>query len=444
MIDALKSVVALRWLLLGLAALGTAALADPAEFVRGRVVQSDVGERVVRAVVPQDVYEWITRSDLGDVRVFNAAGIELPYRIRRPHGQEEFSPWVELPVFALPPSTTDPGAGASVNIHLDEGGAVVAVDGARLESSERGAYLVDASTHDVPFSQMRVAWRAGSEGFVGRFRLQSSSDLNTWHDRVESATLAELSGATGVVRVDTIELERARMRYLKLTQLEGSTPLEVESVAVRGRTTRLPARQWKTLVGERVDDGFEFATGGMFPLDRVAVAMAQDNYLVQAKLSSRARPKDPWRSRGEHSFYATTVQGLTVTGNPVPSQTDDQFWRVELASADVTPLLRVGWRPDELVFLNQGPAPVVFAYGRGGLAGKPWPMADLLAQINGDADFDQLPTVTLSAPNTLGGPAMRQAERDPVDWRTVLLWSVLLLGVVVVGTFAYRLVKASD
>ncbi len=104
----------------------------------------------------------------------------------------------------------------------------------------------------------------------------------------------------------------------------------------------------------------------------------------------------------------------------------------------------MGWRPDELVFLHRGPEPLVFAYGRGGLAGNPWPMAELLAQIDGDADLDQLPTVLLSAPNTLGGPAMRQPKPDPVDWRTVVLWSALLLGVVVVAAFAYRLVKASE
>ncbi len=57
--------------------------AGPADFARGRVIV--VGEDLVqRAPLPQDVYEWVVRDDLGDVRVFNREAEQVPYALRRP------------------------------------------------------------------------------------------------------------------------------------------------------------------------------------------------------------------------------------------------------------------------------------------------------------------------------------------------------------------------
>ena len=419
--------------------------AEPGEFVRGRVIEELADQNVLRVVVPQDVYEWVTRWDLGDVRVFNAAGGEVPYRIQRPQGTKEFSDWIDLPVFEIPAPQASAESGTRVDIQLDDVGAVVAVNGVVPGSAASGAYLFDASKLKGRFSQMRVGWRPGPEGFVGKFRLEASDDLNTWRSVVDSATLADLSTGTNEVLLNVIELEPARGKYLRLTQLDGNERLSVDALAVRSRQTQLRARQWKTLAAAAVEDGFEFHTGGLFPLDRVTLEMDQPSYLVVGKLFSRAGPKDQWRSRGQRTFYATAVDGVQVTSRPVASGSNDQYWRVELQSeSGGEPKLRVGWRPDEVVFLNQSPLPLLLAYGRAGIESKQWPLRELLALAGEDTDTDELVTVSLGAPTTLGGPAMRQAAPEPIDWQTVLLWSALLLGVLVVGGFAYRLVKASD
>ena len=102
------------------------AAAGPAEFARGRVIL--VGEELVqRATIPQDVYEWVLRDDLGDLRVFNRDGDEVPYSLRRPANTTAHTSWQNLPLFALPPATRPNAAGTEVDIELAEDGTVVAV-----------------------------------------------------------------------------------------------------------------------------------------------------------------------------------------------------------------------------------------------------------------------------------------------------------------------------
>ena len=58
--------------------------ANQSDFARGRVLDAPDGVVVARLVVPDDVYEWVVRRDLGDVRVLNRDQEEVPYNLRRP------------------------------------------------------------------------------------------------------------------------------------------------------------------------------------------------------------------------------------------------------------------------------------------------------------------------------------------------------------------------
>jgi hypothetical protein len=296
---------------------------------------------------------------------------------------------------------------------------------------------------------MRISW-SDEEEFIGRVRVDVSRDLDQWRTIVRDKTIARLSSGGQDVVADLIDLPATaangdgRERYFRLTQLEGSRDLSVTGAVFRSRSTRLPERSWKRLTGRSVDEGFEFETGGRFPIDRIRVATEDGDYILTAALSSRATSEDAWRSRGERRFYRTRLQGLEVTSEPLALATGDRFWRVELIGSDRTPVLWVGWLPDEVVFLSQGPRPHLVAYGQHGLAGDQWPMRQLLSNLGGTgtADWTDLQPLAFGDPMTLGGPARLEPPPETVDWQAVVLWAVLILGVVVVGTFAFRLLRS--
>ena len=201
-------------------------------------------------------------------------------------------------------------------------------------------------------------------------------------------------------------------------------------------------RDWKTLGGQPIKDGYEFTTGGRFPLDRVSVVVDGASYLVSARLFSRAESDQAWRARGEHLFYGVSVNGQATAAEPVAIATRDQHWRVELVNpGDHAPKLRVGWLPHELVFLRQGLPPFLLAFGQAGLEGREWPVDEILRSLGEDSALDQIPTASVGGREILGGPDRLLTPPTPVEWQNVLLWVVLLGGVAVVGVLAYRLLR---
>src|SRR5262245_27817837 len=91
----------------------TATNAASLEFARGAVLDlRDDGQPAYRVSVPEDVYLWTTRDDLGDLRVLDGAGNELPYAVRFPPGGDSVTEWSQLPTFALPAASAAKGSTA--------------------------------------------------------------------------------------------------------------------------------------------------------------------------------------------------------------------------------------------------------------------------------------------------------------------------------------------
>ncbi len=416
--------------------------AGPADFARGRVIV--VGEDLVqRTRMPQDVYEWVVRDDLGDLRVFNREAEQVPYALRRPATTSAHSDWQDLPIFKLPVAAPTSTAGTKVNIELGADGTVVAVHGGELERSERSDYLIDLSQYDHDVADLELSWTETADNFISHFRVQASDDLSEWRTLTSSATLAALETSGKQVFVNRIELNDVAAEYFKLQQLDGADTIAITSVTARTRLAQAPGRNYKVLSASAVDGGYEFDTGGRFALDRVAVEIARSSYLVEAQLYSRANATDKWWDRGRRTFYQVSINGSSVTSDPVRYASPyHRFWRVELLSEEAaTPSLRIGWLPDELVFLMQGNPPFTLAYGQADISGRQWPINDLLARLETAQDFDLLPLATLREPEILGGSTRLIAKPAPIDWQTIILWLILVIGVAVIGALAYRVVR---
>lgn len=418
--------------------------AAPADFARGRVVEPVESTDVQRATVPQDVYEWIVRADLGDLRIYNAEQEEVPYAIRRPLMTEEYTPWVSLPVFALPATRKSGEEGSRVNIELGDSGAVVAVHGVSVANVPKAGFLVDASAIDINITELDIDWSQEGDGFIGKFKVEASDDLDIWHTTVTSATLAILETEGRKIVVDKITLPGVDARYLKISQLDGATPMVIERVTARALHSQLPERHWKTLTGTSSEGGYEYDTGGQFPLDRISLELDQQTFLITAKLFSKRTTQDQWRHRGERTFYRVEVDGTIVTSDPVAYAIRDRYWRAEILNEEnASPTLKVGWLPDEIIFLKQGAAPYVMVYGQADISGRQWPMGDLLTRLDNEVEIQNVPFAKLSAASGLGGPGRLVSAPDPLDWETILLWVVLVIGVASIVVLAVRLVRQS-
>ncbi|HEY5646497.1 MAG TPA: DUF3999 family protein [Pseudomonadales bacterium] len=426
-----------------------AVLAGQADFARGRVLDATDETPAQRVTVPDDVYEWITQPDLGDVRVFNRDQQEVPYAVVRPQRTEEYTHWVLLPIFPLPPLEGELTADPRIEIQVNEAGTIVefAPGSAGLETAT--AFLFDATELEGTPTELRLDWEGSQDrDFIGRISIDTGEDLNQWNTLVAETTIARLTGGGQLIELNLIKLPPRKTRYLRVSVLEANGELVLNRAEVRHRRAELPARRWKTLTGQPVDGGFEFETGGHFPVDRVQLTEeGEGSYLVAARLFSRPSSAEDWRNRGEHSFYRTTVGGQTVESDPVALGHRSQHWRLEFDGDGLSvPLLQIGWLPDEVVFLKQGPAPYVLAYGQANVMAKEWPLHQLLQRLNGGpegAELSEVPFARALDAEMLGGPDRLKPPPEPTDWETIILWSVLVLGVLLVSFFAFRLLRSS-
>jgi hypothetical protein len=88
-------------------------------------------------------------------------------------------------------------------------------------------------------------------------------------------------------------------------------------------------------------------------------------------------------------------------------------------------VLRVGYRPDDVVFVARGEPPFEIAYGSGRV-GPPHRSNESLRVLTSSEDERLLPAtdVVLSEPRTLAGESALAEPLIP-DWRRFVLWSVL-------------------
>lgn len=401
------------------------------------------GDGVVQRVsVPQDVYEVSVVAGLGDVRIFDSNGEELPYTLQRPAAAKSASEWRVLPAFAWPEQSTSADA-AKVDIELGEGGAVVAVHGAQSRQDVQ-RYLIDATSFDDAISEIEVEWPEDTAPFVATLHVEASDDLNAWRVVAAQASLAALVSDGHRVEVDRIAVGGARTKYLRIAQAAGDSPLAITRVRARSEAFSAVRRDSKDVAGRRVNGGLEFEVGGRFPIDRVEIDRVAASFLDELVVSSRVDDDTRWRQRGRRSFYRVSVDDHVVTSEPltVDSVTDRQ-WRLErpgeMLDADIR--LRIGWIPHTLAFVALGSPPYTLAYGRAGGTPRSWPLDEIRKRLSAGERLDELPEAALGERVDAGGVRRLTAPPTPIDWQTVTLWTVLVLGVLVVAVLAIRLVR---
>jgi hypothetical protein len=424
-------------------ALPAAVRAGADDFARGRTVTPASTGPVERIRLPQDVYEWTVREDLGDLRVLDASGVELPFALRAPAALPDAPAAQMLPLFALP-ATLGAGKSADVRVELAEDGAIVAVHDTSGSAAASAGWLFDAGALANTPLELEFGFAPDTGDLLAQARIEASADLVNWQAVGGAFALVRLGRADAAMLRDSVDLPAPGARYLRIERTDGGPPLPLARVAARPRTSSAPQPDFKTLTPAASGAGFEFDAGGHFPIRLVRVSIDQATYLVRARIASRAAPDAPWREYGELDFYAVGDDGATAaTVEPMALPgTTDRFWRVQWADATTAePRLEIGWIPSDLLFLKQGDPPFVLVYGQGGLDGKPWPMAALLGRLDAGTDPDTLPAATLDAPRMLGGPDRLAPPHRPVDLRMIALWAALGLGVAVIVGLAIRLAR---
>jgi hypothetical protein len=408
-----------------------------------------------RVVLDRTVYQQLHSPALKDLVVVNADGFAVAaslFDAAQPLAQPANA--LEVPWFALPSGGESPSRDiASISEIAADGTLrrVVMTDTGTADGDNE--YLIDTSRLREPVRALQVTWAAGQAPFDRPYRVSASDDLKNWRLVQEEGHLVELENNGARVFEDRIELDGVMAKYLRLAPVRrGQGALALTAVHAELAPARASERwQWEETAGKRVveKDGshsFHFQVRGRFPFERADVALP-GNSSNQWTLQSRDDEEAAWRPAGA-SWIAFQLEDGAESSRSAPQpigQLDrDRHWRLIPGNevGDAMPTLRLGYRPEVVVFLAQGKAPYALVAGsaRGKRAEAPLPQ--LVDALRAQRGLDWQPAdATLGPMQALAGTAALTPALVERDWKAWLLWALLAGGALVVAGFAFSLLK---
>lgn len=410
-----------------------------------------------RVVLDAAVYRTAADARLRDVQVVDAGGTPVPSAVfAASDAPATRTERVALPWFALPAAPSSVGTqGWDLDAQVDPDGRLrgvrARVSGMTADALPRNVFIVDASQLRAPIRALRLQWAPHGTLDAG-YRVDASDDLDRWRPLPERGRLVDLrQGGTRLLqpRIE-VEIDGPPPRYLRLTPDRNDTRIELTGVEAEVQRDTPVALRWLDLPATRAGDApptFAFTLDARVPVAQVDVALP-GNHAVEWTLDSRAHEDATWTPRIARWVAYGVGDAGRATRSParmLPRVTRDRHWRLQSrAAVPASPVLRIGYRPEVVVFVAQGRAPYALVAGSARVTREAAPLAALLASLKANRGADWQPAqATLGAPVVLAGDAARSAT-PPRDWRGWMLWAVLVLGALAVVAFAVRVLRSPE
>ncbi|NHQ94068.1 DUF3999 family protein [Janthinobacterium lividum] len=446
----------------------------PQDYAWSMPIQSPAGAGIVQLSLPREVYLHASSASLADVRLFDADGKRLAYAIGAPPPQSA-TQRTAIPVRIFPvtgaPTTGDGLQG--IDIRTADDGRLLSVStraGTAATTAALQALILDLGkqSQDKRIAALRFTPPARTDNYSAQVLLEVSDDLKQW-DAIGTTTLNWLSNSdTQTLANDSIAFAPRAFRYARLSWQAGE-PLAFAAITAQAVSETDIATPRATVVlqgkpGKQANE-WRYATSLAIPADSIALQLTQTNTVLPVTLGvyrqnsyvprhrlhlrQQARPAqgayfDPLLST---TFYRIGLDGKErISGDLAMPVTQTTEWVLQTAtehpfSASDAPTLRLGWTPATVIFLASGKPPYQMAFGNSNAAAVAQPLSQVAPGFKAD-ELLVLKTAIAGPlkPNT-GAAAPALVTKDAAPWRLAALWAALLLGVAVLGFFAWRLLS---
>lgn len=436
------------------------------DFAFSMAIEPDSEAPVQTIILPQRVYQALTRQDQGDMRIYDAAGQEVPHAIRplasNPGGMGVHGKSGALPFFPISEAMTSAKSGnVTVEVIKYKNGrrkkTTLTLDGEEAKLGEEAvvALIVDASRAPGPIVALHLSMKRSDKSFVLPIQIEASTDLGRWRSIGTVQPLAQLRYETHRIEQYRVTLPQVKAPYLRISWGDQALPVAFRRVFVETlRPRATPALATITLEGTRDADTPNQVN---FDLGSAAIPVVQANILVHDSNTLFSGDVKVFRPQNEQpytikkdTFFNVLFDGTTIQNQPFKlNHLQKRHWRLVADNkgggiGQSTPSLALSYYPSQLMFLARGEAPYTLAYGSH-KAGYSRFGANEILSILPDDRRDDLPlnTATLGPEIKIGGEAARTKPPPPPPSKgpVVLLWCVLIGGVVVLLWFVRKLAK---
>ena len=431
-------------------ALAASAQEAPADFTHHVPLSVSGNGPWYRLELPLAVQLNARQADLGDVRVFNAAGEPQAYALSRQSSQRTESRNVAdvkwFPLYAADTQESLPG----VVMKTTTEGTLVEIkpsSAAKPGMQVLRGWVLDASAIKAPLQQLSLDWSREQEGFQ-RFSIEASDDLQRWEPWGEGQ-VARLSFADERVEQHDVSLPGRSARYLRLVWKGQAAPLLTSAKLVSATRSSLPMPLvWsQPLAGTRLKAGeysWQLPTG--LSVERLRIELKQPNTLAPVTLAGRSDAKQLWQPLNNGLLYRLTQNGQDVVQDELqlPGQVVTELkLQVDERGGGLgadAPALRFAVRATQLVFLARGEPPFSLALGNASVKAASLPLSTLIPDYSAER-LNTLGQAKVVGDVAVASPVVVAAVEDGLNWKKLGLWAVLLLGVAALGAMAYSLLR---
>lgn len=414
----------------------------------------------VRVTLVPVVYRGTMHADLGDLRIFNAAGVALPYSITTPTPKAQR--YIPLAWYPLPDAATSEDM-QHIIMQMGTGQSSIYISGESPQTVSPEGYLVDLratfrDNNPVSLDSLILDWMPIGGNFSDDVRVDCSDDLQHWNS-CASATLVQMDYAGHELKQADIRLDGRSTHYLRLNWSPGRLPPTLTSLqAVLDDGATPAARETADITADPASKqlgDYAYDAGVPIGADEVQLTLPLPGSLVQATILVREDTDKAWRAVASGVFYRLIQEGHEIRNPPLVlnSLTHARYWlaRVDPRSSNLgklPPGLQLGWQPQDVVFLAQAPGPYTLAFGSPSVESAGLPLATLLPgyAASPDTTLARLTPATLSDNADLQSVTHNPAAlRTPwVSWQKWLAWAAIIGGVLLLGWMAWRLVQQME
>jgi uncharacterized protein DUF3999 len=425
----------------------TAAALDPLEFVAGWPIETPADAEVFDVPLTAEVYA--AAESIRQIAILDLNGEPQPFFRRvpaTPSAPTERRVVLEASPLYVGGATAAPSVGVTTG---PAGTSVTVVPGSASSPAITG-FVLDARAVDTAPVALELDWRELPQPFLLDVAVEQSTDLTSWSN-VGRASVAALAIGDSVVRHARVPVRASSGGYYRITPrgsvadwhlLRATLVISVGQQPAAPPSIRVPPLAVAVASEAPSVDTLYFDAGGSLPVESLALVFAGDGW-VRADVAASRSMDGPWIPVAYRElFYSLSFEGRELASEPVKlGRQEARYWRVVPDS----PLrgqrleLELAFQQEHLRVAARGGAPYLLVAGT--LADEAGPDATLASVWSAlDPPAVDVPLATLGARRELGGGRALVAPRV-FPWRTAALWTVLVLGVLVVGAMAVRLAK---
>lgn len=428
-----------RMVFAGLLLSASVAAATPADYANEWTLATDKAE-AYSVTLDEGIYRQITRADLSDLAAFNADGEELAFGPLPAAVDAPSRKWHEAVWFALPPHEPNAPNAGDLRLHVTRSSdGSLALDttlsGTAQALAKTGLQdvLIDVRARDRAqkpiIDGLAFDFAGDAPDFSAQVAIETSDDLQNWRELIVDAPLARMRQNGQTLLRRTVELPPLPAIYLRV---RASIPLPLIGVHQLQRGAGMEPERASLDAGFVRRDGqaFIYKLPARVEVERLTIALADDNAVAHFTISAREEGETDWRAIGDYTAFRLRSAGIVLDAEPIEIGASRlREWRIQ-PDSDLakTPQLRFGYRPESWVVLTHGRSPYVLVAGsRRALRGM-FPIDALIGQLRTRyGDQWRPPTIGHGEMHASAGAAALNGW-DATQRRTWLLWGVLVLG----------------